>query len=649
MSVAVNVRSCLHLRRFFARSALCLFLPGVVVAQQELPNFDLWQDSQGFLWQLNRAGALGSADASYFNAAMALHVKGAAFTPSKVLRAVENGPATETGTRYALTQEMDSLRVRRDVWFDRARSGVRLIDVFENTGARRESVRIEFRSSFQNPWQDLHGSAGRILGTTAATNKLGERDFGVVVKFSPSEGRHDTLFVTSGESDALRPAVTFSSNLREMVFSYDLEIEPGKSAALLHWIVQRNLQTPAAAAEALRPFYQRRQLVDPVVPPEIIPMVRNFDPPSFPSATTTPAVIDALVSLNAVVETLDLARRADDILWITAENQVAGTTNPEAIVRVQTAHGDREAKIAEVAAIQGGGGVGRTPRVFLRDGRVWAGEVTAEKLSMKTKEGWEVDEMRPEELSLLLLRVGKTDGAAPTGAGLFVETRAGDVLALSEKAADATAVTFLTPWGDLGSTLGEVAELAYVGGPGSPRFRLLRRDGSLLTAFLSGPDLSVNEAIPGSAPLTLSPRTIVSAWRTGSRPDRVKGDLADEWFDLDDAKAALGAVFPDSAVVLAGNNLLHAGLAMESLSVVAGATVTPVDPAEVIAIRQSIDSDPTGAPIFEIELAGGQTLTGRLRETSLVFREGDRNWTVPVTHFVAFARKETPPTPAKPK
>lgn len=610
-------------------------------------DFELWQDSQGFLWQLSRSGALGSAEASYFHAALALYVKGAPFAPTNGVRA-DGGAATDAGARVALGQEMGTIQVTREVWFDRARSGIRVLDLFENKGSRRESIRVELKSAFQNPWQDLHGSGGRILGATTSTGELGDRDFGVVVKFSASEGRHDTLFVTSGESDALRPAVSFSSNLREVTFSYDLDVEPGKRAALVHWVAQRNLQTPAAAVDALRPFYQRRQLIDPGVPADVITLVRNFDAQSFPSEASAPTAVEGLVSLNAMLEPLSLARRSDDMLWITGENQVSGTANPAATIRVVTALGERQTTLAEVAAIQGGGGVGRTPRVFLRDGRVWSGAVTAEKLSMKTAGGWEVSEMRPEDLTLLLLRIGKTDGKAPEGTSLFVEVRTGDVLALSEQSAAGAALKCLTPWGEMGTTLGEVGELSYSSGPTAPRFRLLRRDGSVLTAFLSGADLALAEAVKDAAPLGLPPSAIVGAWRPGTVPGRAVGDLADEWFDLDDARTALGGKLPDPAVLLAGNNLLHAALAMDSISVVAGATVTPIDPSEVIAIRQSIDSDPAVAPLFEVELAGGQTLTGQLRETSLVFREGERNWTVPVAHFVAFARKETPP-PAKPK
>lgn len=601
-------------------------------------NFELWQDAQGFLWQLSRQGSLGTAEASYFQAAMSLFVKGEPFTPSEGVRA-DGGQATDAGAKVALGQVMGTVKVMRDVWFDRARAGVRVFDTFENTGPRRESIRVEVRTAFQNPWQDLHGTEGRILGAGAESG-LGARDFGVVVKFSPAEGRHDTLFVACGERDAVRPAVSFSSNLRELTFSYDLDIEPGKRASLVHWVVQRNLQTPADGAEALKPFYQRRQLIDPRIPADLVAGVRNFDAPSFPSAGEQPAHLEALFSLNAVIEPLGVARRADDMLWITGENQLAGTANPAAVVSVKTAHGERRATIPEIAAIQGGGGVGRTPRVFLRDGRVWAGAITAEKLSMKTSEGWEVDQMRPEEISLLLLRVGKDDGRAPEGTGLFVELRSGDVLAVDQASADAASISLLTPWGEDATTLGGVRSLAYASGPAAPRFRLLRGDGSMLTVFLGGEALSLREAGGGGEAIPVTPTALSGAWRPGTSPGLAAADLADEWYDLEDAKSGMGGVLPDSAVLLSGNNVLGGGIALETLNLLSGATVTPIASAEIVAIRRSIDSDSDTSPIFEIELAGGETLTGRIREVGLTLKTGDREWRVPVSHFIAYRRNE---------
>jgi len=602
-------------------------------------SFELWQDTAGFLWQLNRQGALGSGDTSYFQGVLALFVKGAAFAAGEGWR-LDGGEADETGARVVLSQTMGDLKVTRDVWFDRGRSGVRVLDTFENTGARLATFRIDLKSAYQNPWQDLHGTEGRILGARPGS-ELGPRDFGVVVKFSASEGRHDTLFVTSGERDAQRPMVSFSSNLRELTFSYDLDIKPGKRAALVHWVAQRNLQAPGDAAAVLRPFYERRRLMAPRVAPETVAAVRNFDAPSFPEEGATPFDLEALVSLNAVLEPLGLDRRGDDVLWISTDNQLAGTVNPKAVLRVKTARGERETGIARVAAIRGGGGLGRAPRVFLRDGTVWAGEVVATGLTMKIAEGWEVEELRPEELNLLLLRVGADDGRPPKGTGLFVELRGGDVLAVSAEAGSHGALTILTPWGEDRVPLAAVRGLHYATGAAAPRFRLSRDDGSLLKVFLGPADIGFRElgAVDDAAPATVSPVSIAGAWRPGpGRGGRRGGDLADEWFDLEDAEAWAGAGLPDPVVLLSGNNLLRGALAPDFLNLLSDAAVTPIDPAEIVAMRRSPDSGNDAAPVFEIEMTGGEVLTGRLRERMFFIESGGKRWRVPASHFIAYRK-----------
>lgn len=606
-------------------------------------NFELWQDDGGFLWQLNRQGALGSGDTAYFQSALALHVGGEAFAAEKVTRR-DGGGVTNGIARLLLGQVREDLLVTRDVWFDQRRAGVRVLDSFENTGSRKTAFRIELKTAYQNPWQDLHGSEGRILGSTPGGG-LGTRDFGVVVKFSAAEGRHDTLIVTSSERDALQPMVAFSSNLRELTLTYDLEIEPGGKAALLHWVAQRNLQSPGDAAEALRPFYHRRQLMNPGLPEGVTAgEVKNFDAQSFPAPGAAPYDLEALVSLNAMTERLGIDRRNEDLLWISGENQLAGTVNEKATLQVKTQWGERKTGIAAVAAIQGGAGLGRLPRVFLRDGRVWAGEVTASDLTMKTAEGWEVEELNPAELSLLLLRVGEGDGRPPEGTEFFLELRGGEVLAVAGD--DSRTLQVLTPWGEDDVAFSRIRELVYASGAAAPRYRLSRDDGSVLTVFLGGKDLEIAEAGArdgeSTASLVISPVTVAGVRKPGTQSDLPTGEEDDfgEWFDLEEAETLLGDAVPASVVLLSGNNLLAGGLAMESLNLVSGTAVTAIDPGELARVRRSLDHDSAESPVFEMELTGGEVLTGRLRERMIRVESGGKQWRVPTTHFLGYRQQE---------
>ncbi|MCB1237041.1 MAG: hypothetical protein KDM91_18375 [Verrucomicrobiae bacterium] len=598
-------------------------------------TFEAWRDEAGFSWQVNRVGALGSGEIPYFQSAMAVFVNGAPLATTRALRP-DGGAESPEGAHVVLEGTAGELSVMRDVWLDAKRSGVRLLDLFKNTGQRKASFRIDLKSGYQYPWQDLHGTGGNILGANPGEG-MGPHDFGVVVKFSQTEGRHDTLFVTSGERDALRPAIAYASNLRELTFTYELEIDPGKTAALLHWVAQRNLRSAPDAAEALRPFYQRRRLLDSRVPENTFAEVRNFDADTFPAPGAEPPRLEALFSLNALLEREGIDRRGEDTIWISEENQLTGEVNAGAKLKVETVFGPREAGIGQVAAILGGGGIGRRPRVFLRDGRVWTGALKAENLTIKIAEGWNVEELQPEEMGLLVLRVGAGDGKPVEGAAAYVETRNGDVWAV--KAPENAALKFLSPWGELAVPLGEVRQLSYAT-IAAPKYRLLRSDGSRLTVMLSGDPLGFDPA-PSGEPFQIAAVDVAGVWNRDE--DRLFGnaDLDEDWFELADAAIAGGP--PESAVLLRGNNLISGAPAPEPFHLVSGSAVTPLNAAETVAIRQSIVEGEESDPVFEVEMTGGEILTGRIRESMITIESGGKRWPVPVQQFVAFERRVAAP------
>ena len=597
---------------------------------EPLPSeFEEWRDLAGFSWQLTRQGALKSGDVPYLQNGMALSIGGGSFEVESGDR-LDGGAPDLGGARIELRGKVGEIGVIRDILFDAKRGGVRILDTFSNQGKDPAASRVDYKSSFQSSWQDLHGTEGRILSPKPGAG-MGSRDFGVVVKFSASEGRHDTLFITSADRDALRPNIAYSSELRELTLIHDLAIPPGKSVALLHWIVQRNLRSPADAEQALRPFFQRRRLIDPMVDEPIIPLVANFDQASFPDAGVQPFNLEAMASLNELLAGLAIDRGNEDLLWISPENQLAGEVNREASLTVQTGFGERKTGIAEVAAILGGGAQEWQPRIFLRDGRVWSGPFTAENLTFKIEEGWDVEELAPGKLPILLMRLDRPDGRPPEGAELFVATRSGDVFAVrADEQAGGWEV--LSPWGSDTVPLAEVQSLRYTRGT-APRFRLCRRDGSLLTVFLGGGPIRL-ELAGGGESVTLGPDQILGAWKPDAGDVSLGFDLEEEWFDFEDIGP--GRTLPAFAALLKGNNLLQGKLAMERLHLVSGSAVTALNPAEIQAIRRSFDGDIEAAPSFEIELRGGEVLSGSLRERMVFIESNGRVWQAPMQHFLAY-------------
>lgn len=604
------------------------------IALNPVPSqFELWTDAQGFSWQLTQAGSLQSGPLSYFQSAMALSVKGKSFSPQQGARLDGGEVDARKGARIVLTGEDGGIQTVRDIWFDRQRGGVRYIDSFSNK-AGKENIRltVQLKTMFRSSWQDLHGGSGRILGGREATS-LNSRDHAVLVKYSRTDAHPDTVFLVAGEGEVTLPRITFSSNHRELTFTYELDIAPGQKAALVHWIVQRNLATPSEVAEALRPFYLRQRLLNPGVSRDLAKVTANFSASALPEQTVEPYSLESLVALKKAILPLGAERLWEDVLWITGENQLAGEVDDTGRIKVKTLFGEKELGIGEVAAIQGGGGVGRTPRVFLRNGQVWAGEVEAENLTMTSRDGWDMD-LKIADLMFLLTRLGELDGKAPDGTGVFVALRSGDVLALG--GGDDTAVEVLTPWGADRVPISEVASLSYTSGT-VPKYRLHRKDGSWMSVFLSGGDLNL-APVHGQA-VKIRPGEVAAIWmpEEGGEMLAAKND-SDDWLDFQDIGDRESLPVP--CCLLEGSNLMHGGISMGVMHLVSGGTVTKIDPGEIVKIERLDQSGADVMPEFDVELSGGNRLRGRLRERSLSLKTSSRSWDIPVQHFIGYLGKE---------
>lgn len=594
-------------------------------------QFELWVDQKGYNWQLSQAGALQSGPVSYFQSAMSLTVKGVSFKANKGGRLDGGEVDAEKGGRIVLNGEADGIGVVRDIWFDRRRGGVRYIDSFSNEKGK-EAVRlvVQLKTMFRSTWQDLHGSTGKILGGRGTTS-LNSRDHGVLVKYSRTDGHPDTVFLVGGDGEVIKPRISFSSNHRELTFTYDLQVNAGKKIALVHWIMQRNLSAPTDVIEALRPFYLRRRLLQPQVTRDIARVTANFTADALPEHTEQPYSLESLVALKKATHPYGAERLWEDVLWITGENQLAGEVNEEAKLKVETQFGVKDALIKDVAAIQGGGGVGRTPRVFLRDGQVLSGGIVAENLAMTSRDGWDM-ELKVEDLMFLLTRLREVDGKAPDGAETFVALRSGDVLAIDGNSEEE--VELLSPWGADRVPLAEIVSLRYTNGS-VPKYRLHRKDGSWLSVFLNGPELNLKPVMDEE--VKVRPGEISGVWRSGRQTLTSEEKVDSEgWLDFEDVGER--KLLPVPCCLLVGSNLLHGEISTNVLHLVSGGAVTKINPREIVSMERLDESDVV--PVFNVELSGGNYLKGRLRERSLTVKTPARNWDIPVQHFLGYLSKE---------
>ncbi|MCF6314102.1 MAG: hypothetical protein L3J39_16765 [Verrucomicrobiales bacterium] len=606
------------------------------ISLQDVPKqFELWADRLGFQWQLTQSGALQSGPQSYFQSAMVLSLNGKDFKTTGGERLDGGEVKVKQDGRvvlFGVAEGLQGLEVTRDIWFDHQRGGVRYLDSFSNKkGKKALRLSVQIKTLFRSTWQDLHGSSGKMIGGKDSSH-LGSRDHALLVKYSRTDGRPDTVILVAGDDEVKRPKLSFSSNHRELTFTYDLQVPAGGEVALLHWIMQRNLAAPDEVEQVLRPFYLRRRLLRPEVDRGLAKVVANFAEAALPEHSVQPYSLESLVALQKALRPYRAQRLWEDVLWITQENQLAGMVNEKASLKVETAYGEREVTIAEVAAIQGGGGVGRTPRVFLRDGQVLAGDLVTQGLSMVSGDGWDM-QLKVPDLTLLLLQLREVDGKAPAGTDAFVALRSGDVMAVKTDGVEGDdALEILTAWGRDRLSLGEVQLMRYTTGS-VPKYRLHRKDGSWLSVFLTDADLQLTLA--GGREIQVNPRELIGIWREGDLSLEDKAD-GDEWLDFEDIGER--SALPIPSCLLAGSNLLQGEISMQVLHLVSGGAVTKINPAEIVSMQRLQDQGLM--PLFALELSGGNHLKGSLRERSLSIKTPSRTWDIPVQHLVAYLNKE---------
>jgi len=599
----------------------------------EIPaRFGQRQDSLGFFWQADQYGALTSGQTQYLASGLRFAIGEEDFAPVEAI--LTKGDSDE----LVLRESRPALGIERSLWFDLERGGVRVMDTITNRGTTALELPAEFRTTYPFAWQNLFGSRGSLL-ENRANPVLGDRDFGLTVKFSSSDGRPDTLILAGSENGRIKPEISASANLRELRLRYDVSLPAGESRTFVHWILQRNLRAASEAEGQWRPFYQRRRLVAPRIPASLVDGVVNLDPRSIARKAVDPANLANLFALAAVLEKAGVRRGEKDILWMSEANQLTGRVSPE-VVRIRSERfGERQIPLAEIAALEGMKGPSEAPRVFLRDGRVVAGMWEADDLHLTVEGDRHGERFEADSLALLVCGLDARDGTPPAGSAALVALRGGDVVAVSTGDPGSEGLGAIHPWGSEEIEWKDLEELAYQDRP-IPSYRVAFRDGSRLNLFLSRSDVVLPRA--GDSPASVPSHAILRVRSVLPGARRIV-TAADDWFAFSDLPVE---VTPPPGFLLKGRNLVAGKFREETLQLLDGDVVVEVPSAEVVSLRrqEGDTGEPGGAPFFEWELAGGEWLTGSFARSEFVLQRGETVWMVPVEHLHAY-RGSIPPDP----
>ena len=572
----------------------------------EIPSSILTsRDDHGTNWIVLRSGQIADAGTKLFQHGMVLNISRTDFNPKK-------GLASGKHRRWMLSQKVGDVVVVRDVYFDPERGGVRYLDTFMNTTDKEVQVEAEYRNAFRSPWSKIHTAQGRPF-----EGKLASRDSGIYVKMPSERGHLGVLFLVSGERGQLKPDIEIKNN--DVLLRYSLAVPPKSKLSVVQWVAQRRIVQPTEVRDLTAEFYRQRMLADALIPKELRETITNFQAGGADGGDVEPHNGPLLVALGVVSERVGVIRTGHDVLWVAKESQLGGTVEGGDLSG-SSRFGEFSIPIDEVAALRGGGGRGRDPRVFLRDGSVLQAEVSLDGLKLAGTDGWLLD-LDVTQVEYLFMRISEEDGLVSSNCDLFLEFHSGDVCGVVAGIKDR--LEFMTPWGAFEVPMREIESMSYLQDP-SPRYRVRLVDGSRITAFLMEAGMTMKAQRFGEVKLKTS--ELSGMWS-------VRGEVPDRITSIEEIDDVSETSIP--VCLLKGDNLIAGRLADEEIHVVSGTTVTALKSAEINSMSRSYEDGSEMIPVFEIELKGGDLLLGSLREDTVRVVGEHLNWSVPVSHFLA--------------
>ena len=560
-------------------------------------------DALGFLWDVNSNGAI-TRGSNCFNGAFWPSMDGNNIS-------LQSGSMTADGLEYFFTGENDGLSVNHRVRVNLKESYCRFIETLTNNSGDVHTFQFGIRMRLAN----------RLVanGGDAADRDIpfGEKETGAIIVGSAklTTPQPSVVWMVASRGAKIRPTMRIEQGIY-VTATYPVTLAPGASLSFVHAAAQRAPVIKADAkvrAELFAPLLSPRLLAD--LPAKERKEFANFTPVATEDDSGT-----GLVALHTLLEAAGITREKSDALMAEPGAVITGKITG-GDVTIETEFGKSKVPFADIAAIAGGAGMGRTPRVFLRDGEILSGAVSAEKFTMTTLSGLSL-EADLALIHLLSLAKAAPDGQPHARAAALLTTHGGDCLAL---AADGTAaLDTATPWGPCRVPLAEITSLTTVRDP-VPGQRLALTDGSRLPVMLRGGEWPIATVRFGTVKIaTQSVRDIRSLSTKSAAPPGEAGQPA-----ADFAKCEL-----------TGENRLAGVIAIPKLHLASANSTTPLDSFTIVSLERAAGED--GVALVKIKLADGQEISGRLVESILPIRSADRVWRVPAAHILSVS---VPPPP----
>lgn len=571
-------------------------LPGLVPLNPQSRT-----DKQGNEWYVEQNGMLSrnGGGSSILSGSMMLMVGTEQFYCNQPM-------ATPDGKEMVLMgqQPMHGLLVTRYVRFLEKEGGMRYLEMFANTTTRDIIATIELRNNFSSQVKATLTNEGRPNNGT-----LGKNESGIV--FAPGTlSMNGYLYTLCAPHSSEKPRIA-TQNQYQTSFLYSFTVPAGKSSAILHTVTQAKLSVRPDAADLekiFKPFALSRHLKD--IPKGALEQLINL------RANGSDAVDLANWFPN---EILGVKREAVDVLAVGDGTRLRGRAS---CARLNLIH--RFGKIVvpweKVVAIAGEKHETGDGRVFLSDGQVLRGDIEAEELKFTLTNGLQMT-LKLEELDRLVLASSGVSAEWPKGIAALMETWSGERLALSRD--NGMELVLSTPWGSSTTKLGELSSLTNSEDVNAMPLATWR-NGSRFRIWLGGKsDLSLTTTLMGNLTLNgsqLRSMAVAEAFNNKNEAETEDHEPTSTFADI------------------AGEQRLVAAVADTQLHVVTSGGVVPLDPASIKEMRNvTEDIQQAGvddAPWFQMELWGGGSVMGQLREGTVRFQFNHSEWRVPAQDLI---------------
>jgi len=553
-------------------------------------RFTYITDNLGFRWDLSGAGMIKDGSNDCFDGGFALKVNNMQFSS-------RNSMMTHNGDEYVLSTHMGGLEITRRIRIDKQQGIVRYLEIVKNTSGSPKQVQLSVASQLGGSCASFISDKGRPGPAT-----LDKKESGILA-LNTGGRRPSVLFCMATPFNKNKPTVTFQQR-RSIKYTYSYSIKAGENAAILHTAAQRNYGTVPGQkilAEEYKKLKSYKWLN--TVPKLYRKQILNWGG-SFSFSGEMPAIW-------VIQKHLGISQAKTDILAEGSGSRLHGTVTGKEIV-IKNRFGKAKIPLERIAALTGKRFGLRNPRVYLRNGEIISGDLTAENLRFTMDIGMSI-KVSPDNLDRLIMHADKQTKKDFPEKSALLETLDGDRLLLEYEGSKK--VKFITCWGTKEIGVNEIMLLqasdeTFLG------HSLTMKNGTRLFGLLQDPRMMLKSSRFGLIEIEAGEVVNLSILKKPDKETDVKKQ-------------------DKPYVVLKAENILIGTVDEDELTFALDKKTISVPPVHIKQMVRSEREDDISVecaknPVYKVELWDGSTFVARIFERRLPIRSDETVWNIPV-------------------